>query len=466
MDMTDIAFLFLFLPAVFIAAALKSKWKNYALLLLSLFFYACGSPVYFMLFIAGITVNVLLAYVIQALRTRCRIFAVFVLAAGIGLDAGCLFYYKYFDFVTENVNIVFGTTFGARGILLPLGISFFTFKAISLLADVFSGKITLKKNPVHGALYLSFFSQIVSGPICRYGDFFSGKADFYRGGEKFVTGFVKKVLLADVLGLIVEEIFAAELSTTTPAYLWLGSICYSLRLYYDFSGYSDMAIGIGEMCGFSCMENFNYPYMTASVSGFWRRWHITLGAWFRDYVYIPMGGSRVNSKIRLYFNLFVVWLLTGIWHGASGRFIFWGLLYFLVIAAEKALKIPDKIHTKAGRVVYRLFVLLFINFQWVIFNSQSLRSGLRYIGHMFLSAGGELANQRTAVLIGEYWPFILAAIVFAFPVIPKLRSILSGNERRERIGSVIMAVVLCMLFIWAVSFVAAGQNNPFLYGNF
>lgn len=451
MDMTNITFLFIFLPAVLIAAALRPKQKSYALLLLSLFFYACGSPAYFMLFMVGIIVNVLLAYMIQALKTRFRILAVCTFIVGIGLDAGCLIYYKYS---------------ATRDILLPLGISFFTFKAISFLVDVFSEKITLEKNPVHGALYLSFFSQIVSGPICRYGEFFDGKADFYRGGEKFVVGFIKKVLLADVLGLIVAEIFATDLSATTPAYLWLGSLCFSLRLYYDFSGYSDMAIGIGEMCGFSCAENFNYPYMTASVSEFWRRWHITLGSWFRDYVYIPMGGSRVNSKIRLYFNLFVVWFLTGIWHGASGRFIFWGLLYFLVIAMEKAFKIPEKIHTKIGRTLYRLFVLLFINFQWVIFNSQSLHTGLRYIGHMFLSAGGDLANQRTAVLIGEYWPFILAAVIFAAPIMPKLRLFLSGNARKERIGSIIMAVILCMLFVWAVSFVAAGQNNPFLYGNF
>lgn len=272
--------------------------------------------------------------------------------------------------------------------------------------------------------------------------------------------------MADILGLITAEIFASDLSVSTPAYLWLGSVCYSLQLYYDFSGYSDMAIGIGKMCGISCPENFNYPYTTASVSEFWRRWHITLGAWFRDYVYIPLGGSRVGSKARLYFNLFIVWLLTGIWHGANWTFLFWGFLYFIAISIEKTFDFPKRFHTRAGRTLYRLLTLLFINFQWVIFRAPNLYTGLRYIKRMFLSAGGALANRRAAVLLGQYWVFILAAILFATPIIPVLRLRLAGNESRKHIGGVCMAIVLCLLFIWAVSFVAAGQNNPFLYGNF
>lgn len=237
---------------------------------------------------------------------------------------------------------------------------------------------------------------------------FRRDAEFRKGGYKFTAGFVKKVLLADVLGLIVTEVFQTDLSATTSAYLWLGSVCYSLQLYYDFSGYSDMAIGIREMCGISCPDNFHYPYMISSVSEFWRRWHMTLGAWFRDYIYIPMGGSRVKTRGRLYFNLFVVWRLIGVWHGANWTFIVWGLLYFAVIATEKTLGLPDRFHTKAGRTLYRLLTFLFINFQWVLFNSPDIGSGLRYIGHMFIPAGGELANRRTAVLMGSigrfFWP--------------------------------------------------------------
>jgi len=379
---------------------------------------------------------------------------------------GGVFYYKYYNFVIENFNSILGTSLGTKDLLFPLGISFFVFKSISLLIDVYCGKVVLGKNPVDSALYLSFFAQITSGPICRYNEFYADNTNFARGGYYFILGFVKKVLLANVLSIITVEVFGMDFSKTTPALLWLGAICYSLQLYYDFAGYSDMAVGLGEMCGISCCENFNYPYMTASVSEFWRRWHISLGSWFRDYVYIPLGGSRTKSKGRIYLNLFVVWLLTGIWHGANWTFIVWGLLYFVVISFEKIFQLPKKINSKAGRGAYRVCTLVFINLQWVIFNSASLRSGLRYIKGMFVSSGDELANHRTAVLLHEYGIFIAAALFFATPVIPKLRLWLSESERRKQAGSIILAGMLCVLFLWAVSFVIAGQNNPFLYGNF
>lgn len=227
-----------------------------------------------------------------------------------------------------------------------------------------------------------------------------------------------------------------------------------------------MAIGVSELCGISCPENFNYPYMTASVSEFWRRWHITLGSWFRDYVYIPLGGSRVTSKTKIYRNLFIVWLLTGIWHGARWTFVFWGLGYFIIISLEKAFSIPTRFKSKISRIVYRIFTLLFINFQWVFFNSSDMYNGLRYIKRMFISSGRELANRRTAILLQEYGIFIVAAILFATPVIPKLKSWLCQSKKRQQIGSVLFSVLLSILFIYAVSFVIAGQNNPFLYGNF
>lgn len=463
MSMTDISFLFIFMPATLIAISLKPQYKKYALLLLSLFFYACGSPAYFSLFLISVIMNVCLAYLIQILNFKIR---KYILAMGIVLNFGCLFYYKYFDFTVANLNLIFRTSFDAKNLLLPMGISFFTFKAISLLADVYSGKVILTKNPADSALYLSFFTQITSGPICRYNEFYSNTTDFQYGCYRFVLGFIKKALLANILSIITVEVFTMDLANSTPAILWLGSICYSLQLYYDFSGYSDMAIGIGELCGISCSENFNYPYMTGSVSEFWRRWHISLGSWFRDYIYIPLGGSRVKSKARLYLNLFVVWLLTGIWHGAKWKFIFWGLGYFVVISLEKTFSIPTKFKSKAGRILYRIFTLLFVNFQWVIFNSSGLYNGLRNIKRMFISSGGELANRRTAVLLQEYGIFIGAAILFAMPVIPILKSWLCQNSKLQRVGNIALTILLSFLFIWAISFVIAGQNNPFLYGNF
>lgn len=476
---TDVVFVFIFLPVSLLTLAFRPNLLKYVLLLLSLFYYACGSPKYFVLLLGMLVLNVGLAYIIGMMKEKGweKRWSLLALVAGIGLNTGVLFYYKYFDFVTVGINQVFGTTIGARDLLLPMGISFFTFKAISLLIDVYRGTVILKKNPVYGALYLSFFGQIVSGPICRYHEFYEktkGKSNkkavwdmFSDGGYLFVKGFIKKVLFANILSLIVVEIFAMDLEQTSAPLLWLGAISYSLQLYYDFSGYSDMAIGIGQMFGISCPKNFDYPYITKSISEFWRRWHITLGAWFRDYIYIPLGGSRVNSRARLYFNLFVVWILTGIWHGANWTFIFWGVGYFAAIAFEKTFGLPEKLTSKWSRALYRIAALAFINFQWVIFNSVNLITGLRYIKHMLIGYGYELANARTWILLKEYGVVLAFAILFAVPIIPRLKEyIASKGERKDRIAKAIMALVMVLLFICALSFVIAGQNNPFLYGNF
>ena len=479
MATTDVVFVFIFLPVSLLTLAFRPNLQKYVLLLLSLFYYACGSPKHFVLLLGMLVLNVGLAYIIGMMREKGweKRWSLLALVIGICLNAGVLIYYKYVDFVTAGINQVFGTTIGARDLLLPMGISFFTFKAISLLIDVYRGTVVLKKNPVYGALYLSFFGQIVSGPICRYNEFYEkteGKSNrkavwdmFTDGGYLFVKGFIKKVLLANILSLIVVEVLAMNLEETSAPLLWLGAISYSLQLYYDFSGYSDMAIGIGRMFGISCPKNFDYPYITKSVSEFWRRWHITLGAWFRDYIYIPLGGSRVDSRARLYFNLFVVWILTGIWHGANWTFIFWGVGYFVAIAFEKTFGLPGKLTSKWSRVLYRIATLAFINFQWVIFNSADLITGLRYIKHMLFGYGYDLANARTWILLKEYGVVLAFAILFAVPVIPKLKEyIASKGEFKDRIAEAIMGIVMILLFICALSFVIAGQNNPFLYGNF
>lgn len=473
MSITDVTFLFIFLPIALVTYLVKTEWQKYILLLLSLFFYACGSPRYFVLFVLAVAVNVLVGY---GVSIRSRNLARIFLILGIAFDVSLLFYYKYYDFTIENVNHIFGTDFQVKNLLLPLGISFFVFKAISFLVDVYRGQVELKKNPVYSALYLSFFAQIASGPICRYGDFYatyeqelSLKDKFTQitgGGYLFARGFAKKMVLANVLSHIVAEVFATDIADTSKALLWLGSLSFSLYLYYDFSGYSDMAIGIGQMFGIQCPENFNYPYITASVSEFWRRWHISLGTWFKEYIYFPLGGSRVNSKVRLYFNLFVVWFLTGIWHGANWNFIAWGLFYFVLIAFEKTTGWPKNFRTKIMKIVYRLLTLLFINFQWVLFNSTDLYSGLRYIKHMLISPANTLADRRALILFGEYGIFVLAGIILAMPVIPWLKEKASKNKTTSRVADVVCAVILCGLFLWALSFVVAGQNNPFMYANF
>ena len=274
------------------------------------------------------------------------------------------------------------------------------------------------------------------------------------------------MVLANVLSHIVTEVFATDITDTSKALLWLGAISFSLYLYYDFSGYSDMAIGIGQMFGIQCQENFNYPYITASVSEFWRRWHISLGTWFKEYIYFPLGGSRVNSKARLYFNLLVVWFLTGIWHGANWNFIAWGLFYFVLIAFEKTTGWPKNFKSRIAQIAYRILTLLFINFQWVLFNSADLHSGLRYIKHMLISPANALADKRALILFGEYGIFVVAGIIFAMPVIPWIKEKASKNKTASRVVDVVCAVALCVMFLWALSFVVAGQNNPFMYASF
>lgn len=498
MSITDISFLFLFLPISFLVFLLKQKWQKYILLLLSLFFYACGSPKYFYLFVVMVFIDTALVHALCYTMTKAdpppqksrkksennrpavKSVQTFLLCAGIFLNLGLLFYYKYYSFSIKNVNHLLGTNFTAKDLLLPLGISFFVFKAVSLFIDVYRGSVTLSGSPAETALYLSFFAHVVSGPICRYGEFYQYSgihknealsgiswSRFSNGSCLFVCGFCKKILLSNILSLITAEVFAMDLTETSSAILWLGSICYSLQLYYDFSGYSEMAAGIGEMFGIHCKENFHYPYCTSSVSEFWRRWHISLGSWFRDYVYIPLGGSRVRTKYRLYFNLAVVWLLTGIWHGANWTFIFWGFTYFIMISLEKAFNIPQRFQSAPARILYRIFTLLFINFEWVIFHSENISSGLRFIRHMIFGFDNTLADARTVILLQEYGIFILGAVIFSMPVVPWIRkSTAKISPGLSYAVNSIFSLLLCVLFVCAVSFVIAGQNNPFLYGNF
>lgn len=466
MSMTSMLFLFLFLPislAVYHLAG-DSK-KDYVLLAVSLLFYSLCSPEYIVLFILATAVTVAIGRILHRVKTktakRC------LLAGGILLNAGLLIFYKYSDFALGIWSSITSAEVRPQNLALPLGISFFTFKAISYLTDVYRGTAELTKNPVHDAVYLSFFPQVQSGPLSRYNELnrYQGRL-FSEGVFRFLAGFCKKVLIADVLSKVTTEIFAAPFESSSMLFAWLGAVCYSLQLLFDFAGYSDMAIGVSEMFGYPCMENFNYPYMTESVSRFWRRWHISLGQWFRDYIYIPMGGSRTKGKGRVYFNLLVVWVLTGIWHGAAWNFVVWGLGYFAVIAFERLTNLPGRIRHKWGKAVYRVFTLLFINFQWVLFNSKDLTSGLEYIRRMILFNPNKLADARAAFLLKDYWFFILAALLLCFPIVPWLDRKLRDRKVLHTLAEAAAALILIASFVWSVSLVVAGLNNPFAYANF
>ncbi len=468
MAFTDLAFLFVFLPAALLLYYLTAnKGKELILLAVSLFFYACGSPRYMLLLVVSLIINTALGYAMGRLRER-RTLAFSLLILGIVFQGGALVYYKYFDFAASMMSGGIQASLEADNLLLPLGLSFYTFKAISYLADVYQGK-TEGNAPLTAMVYLSFFGQIQSGPLSRYDTFASAKGGINRelrswGVIRFMTGFGKKIILANVLSNIVTEVFDTAQELSTPL-AWLGAVCFSLQLYYDFSGYSDMAIGISGMFGYECPENFRYPYTTRSIGEFWRRWHITLGAWFRDYIYIPMGGSRAG-KARLYLNLLAVWLLTGLWHGANWNFVVWGLGYFVLIAFEKATGIPNRLKTSAGKNMYRIFALLFINFQWVLFRSASLQKGLDFMKVMLVPTRSESAAGRAGFLLQDYLVFLVAAVLFAMPVVPACRRLVSRRRRIEGCYYVLSVAGLCVMFLIALSFAVSGQNNPFLYANF
>ncbi len=471
MSITSLIFLFVFLPLSLLLYYISSeRAREYVLLFISLLFYALGSLKYILLFIAEIAVTVLLGRAMY----YCKIKRVKrgILLLGIFANVSLLLYYKYSGFASSVFGSISDTQLHLEETALPLGISFFTFKAISYLADIYKNKAELEKNPIHDALYLSFFSQVQSGPLSRYNEMklYRGRnlnaAVFSEGVSRFITGFCKKILLANVLANITGEIFAAPMESCSTSYVWLGAICYSMQLFLDFSGYSDMAIGLSAMFGYHCMENFNYPYMTESVSGFWRRWHISLSQWFRDYIYIPLGGSKTKNSLKKYGNLFLVWILTGVWHGAAWNFIAWGLGYFVAIAFEKRTKLPQRLKSPAARSFYRIPVLLFIQFQWVLFNSENLKSGLLFIGKMIFYQANSLADSRTAFLIKDYAFFIVAALILCFPILPLLEKRVANRKKLSAGIEIGKAILLLIAFVWAISFVVAGQNNPFAYANF
>lgn len=468
MTFTDLTFLFVFLPAALLLYYLAAdKGKEWVLLMVSLFFYACGSIRYMVLLALSLALNTALGYGIGKLRDK-KTVAVSFLVLGIVFQGGILAYYKYYDFAASILNRGVQASLEANHLALPLGLSFYTFKAISYLVDVYQGK-TKGNAPLTAMVYLSFFGQIQSGPLSRYDTFARAKGGIKRelraqGVIRFMTGFVKKIILANVLSNIVAEIFDATPELSTPL-AWLGAVCFSLQLYYDFSGYSDMAVGISGMFGYGCPENFRYPYTTRSIAEFWRRWHITLGAWFRDYIYIPMGGSRAG-KARLYLNLLAVWLLTGLWHGANWNFIVWGLVYFMLIAFEKATGLPGCLKTPVGTILYRIFALLVINFQWVLFRSASLQKGIGFIKAMLVPTRSEYGVGRASFLLQDYLVFLVAAVLFAMPIAPAIKRLASRKRSLEGSYYILSGILISVMFLVALSFAVSGENNPFLYANF
>lgn len=474
MVFSSLLFTFFFLPAVMLVYFLaKDKFRNYILLAASLAFYAYGEPQFVLVMIASVFINYGFAVGIDRFRdsqTMSRLLMILDAAANLGI----LFVFKYLDFAISVTNQVAGTEFGIKGIALPIGISFFTFQALSYVIDVYRGQVEVQKNPLLLALYISFFPQLIAGPIVRYKTIEQQITErectpdkFAEGGRRFLLGFCKKVILSNNLSVVAVKAWAmAEtVSDVNPVLLWIGSICYSLQIFYDFSGYSDMAVGLGKIFGFEFEENFNYPYISKSVTEFWRRWHISLGQWFRDYVYIPLGGSRAGA-FRHILNLFVVWFLTGLWHGASWNFVLWGMGYFVLLVTEKFIIKPDK-RNCVFSFLWRIVTLACVNFGWVIFNSVGISAGLRYC----LGMAGYYHSQWTVdadviYCLREYGVYMLLGIIFSTPVAGKLGVMLDRYEKIGKVKTAALPAGYGIMFLWAVSFLILGMHNPFIYFNF
>jgi alginate O-acetyltransferase complex protein AlgI len=389
------------------------------------------------------------------------------LALMVLFNVGVLFVFKYLVFFVRQINSFFDCSLSVPSIALPIGISFFTFQAMSYVVDVYRGEVPVQKSMMNLGLYISLFPQLIAGPIVRYHDIVGelhdrrvSVADFDDGVRRFVIGLAKKVLIANNVALVVDRVFGSDVATLSCLTAWLGAIGYTLQIYFDFSGYSDMAIGLGKMFGFHFLENFNYPYISKSVSEFWRRWHISLGRWFRDYVYFPLGGSRVDTTRRLMFNLFIVWLLTGIWHGANWTFIFWGLWYCAFICLEKGFNLEPWL--QKSRIAGHFYTLLIAVIGWVFFRSDTLGQGLEFVKRMFFATS--FVDGETTFLMHEYGIVLVLGIMLSTPCFrSEWVERCSQKSWIVRVGCVAIYLLILLL---SLSYVIKSSYSPFIYFNF
>ncbi|OEU81155.1 MAG: hypothetical protein BA873_05720 [Desulfobulbaceae bacterium C00003063] len=483
MVFSSITFLFFFLPGVLLLYWLAGKkGRNLLLLFASLLFYAWGEGIYLLLMLASISINYICGRAIHAYQSRPS--GRYFLVLGIILNLGLLGYFKYAQFLTENINYLLGILeiplIDLNPIRLPIGISFFTFQALSYIIDVYRQKNEPQKNFINLGLYISLFPQLIAGPIVRYHDIAKQLADrrvttknFAAGIQRFFFGLSKKVLLANPMAVIVDQIFALPGTELTAPVAWLGVFCFTLQLYYDFSGYSDMAIGLGRMFGFHFLENFNYPYISRSFDEFWRRWHISLGTWIRDYVYFPLGGSRLG-EVRTQINLFIIFFLCGLWHGASWNYAIWGVYNAFFILIERT-RISDFRRKLWFPLQVLLFMLLFM-FGMVIFLNPTLSAAKYYFLIMFGFGGEPTSTHPASIYLNSKVLFeISIGVLLAMPVYPAL-----GNLRQKIFDKIPepkqyifdlsvhvsqLSIIVGLAYFTCIS-LASGVYNPFIYFRF
>ncbi|MGI6152999.1 MAG: MBOAT family O-acyltransferase [Christensenellaceae bacterium] len=469
MVFSSVTFLVYFLPICFVLYyVIKQKYKNIFLLLASLFFYAWGEPVFVLVMLASITFNYLVGRGFGAVHhTKKRKLLLF---AGVALNLLMLGVFKYAGFVAENINALLGVdTVPLPNFVLPIGISFYTFQALSYVIDLYREKVHVQKSFLDMALYISFFPQLIAGPIVKYRDIeqqlHTRKIDLqqiYFGFRRFAFGLAKKVLIANTVAFVADKIFALPTHVLGTSTAWVGILCYTLQIYFDFSGYSDMAIGLGKMFGFDFMENFNYPYISKSMQEFWRRWHISLSTWFKEYLYIPLGGNRRGAG-RTYLNLLIVFFLTGLWHGAEWTFVIWGLYngFYLVIERLFLSKLLEKCKLKVINIAYTIFAFMT---GWVFFRADSLGHALRYFTSMFTYVPADIRYTPELFLNPFTVTIIVLGILLCGPLqkIPKFHTWLYNQNHTGTLATASVFVLVALSLVFVVS----GTYNPFIYFRF
>jgi len=454
---SSVPFLYYFLPCVLLLYAITpKKLKNLTLLISSLVFYAWGEPRLVLLMLITVSVGYGFGMLTEFVPKAKKLWLILAVA----VELGFLVYFKYVDFFIYNFNAVTGLSIPLLQVALPIGISFYTFQILSYNVDVYRGDVPAQRNPINLAAYIALFPQLIAGPIVRYSDIEkelqSRTHSFEKvavGVRRFILGLSKKILIANVLGELCDTFKASE--DKSVAFYWIYAIAFCLHVYLDFSGYSDMAIGLGKIFGFTFLENFNYPFISRSATEFWRRWHISLGSWFRDYVYIPMGGSRVG-KVRMFVNIFVVWLLTGFWHGAAWNFIAWGLYFAVLLIVEKffILKYLNK-----SKILSHIYLLFFVIISFVIFNAASMSEAFAYIGAMFGVGDIPFSSAETLYYLRSYTVVIIIGIIGATPL-PKTLA------NKAKFTTFAEPVVLLLLLAVCTAYLVDGSFNPFLYFRF
>lgn len=481
MVFSSLTFIFYFLPIVLLGyyiLGFSRMLQNVWLFAASLFFYAWGEPVYVVMLIISIIVNYIFGILVSVYRDKNIKIAKILVFLTCLVNIGNLVVFKYLGFIFESINSLAGSeVIIFEKLPMPIGISFFTFQALSYVIDVYRKDTEVQKNPLLVGLYIAFFPQLVAGPIVKYKtiaeQIITRKFNidtFTNGICRFVTGLSKKVILANNLAVIVDNIYSLtetgkRLYSVSVSMAWLGAIAYTLQIYMDFSGYSDMAIGLGQMFGFKFEENFNYPYITKSIGGFWRRWHISLSTWFREYVYFPLGGSRVKNKDKMVRNLLVVWLLTGIWHGASITFILWGIYNFIFIFGEKLIGFEKR---KRHPILMHIYALLVINYGWVIFRANNFDMLGQYTYNMLGLNGNSFYSPETGMFLREFALVLIFSVIFSMPAVQIFKNYIEKKNNKVLSTSVRIAypIVLSALFVLSAMCIVKGEYNPFIYFNF